>query len=109
VDGQRGFVGSFNLDPRSMQLNTEMGVLFSDAALAGQLRGLFLRSAAAETSYRLYLEDGALRWADDTPQASRVWTWEPEAGRGGARCRRHPLAAHRVPALRCQRPIRRSR
>jgi len=79
VDGQRGFVGSFNLDPRSVQLNTEMGVLFSDAALAGQLRGLFLQSAAAEMSYRLYLEDGALRWADDTPQARRVWIREPEA------------------------------
>jgi putative cardiolipin synthase len=79
VDGQRGFVGSFNLDPRSVQLNTEMGVLFSDAALAGQLRGLFLQSAAAETSYRLYLEDGALRWVDDNPEGSQVWTREPEA------------------------------
>ena len=79
VDGQRGFVGSFNLDPRSVQLNTEMGVLFSDAALAAQLRDLFLQSAAPETSYRLYLEDDALRWADDTPQASQVWTREPEA------------------------------
>lgn len=79
VDEQRGFVGSFNLDPRSVQLNTEMGVLFSDAALAGQLRGLFLQSAAAETSYRLYLEDGALRWVDDAPEGSQVWTREPEA------------------------------
>src|SRR5690606_33208058 len=34
VDDARGFVGSFNLDPRSANLNTEMGVLFDDPALA---------------------------------------------------------------------------
>jgi putative cardiolipin synthase len=55
-----------------------MGVLFTDAALAGQLRALFERSAAAQASYRLYLEDGALRWADDAEEGGRVWTREPE-------------------------------
>ena len=80
VDGARGFVGSFNLDPRSVQLNTEMGVLFTDATLAGQLRTVFLRSAAPQASYRLYLERGALRWSDDTEEGGRVWTREPEAG-----------------------------
>jgi len=80
VDGRRGFVGSFNLDPRSVQLNTEMGVLFTNATLAGQLRALFERSAAPQASYRLYLEDGALRWADDAEEGGRVWTREPEAG-----------------------------
>jgi putative cardiolipin synthase len=80
VDGQRGFVGSFNLDPRSAQLNTEMGVLFNDVTLARQLRALFHRLASPQTSYRLYLENDALRWADDTEGRGRVWSRDPEAG-----------------------------
>lgn len=80
VDGQRGFVGSFNLDPRSAQLNTEMGVLFADATLAARLRDLFLRSASAEASYRLLLVEGGIRWADESRDAATVWTREPEVG-----------------------------
>ena len=30
-DGRIGFIGSYNLDPRSRKLNTEMGVLFNCA------------------------------------------------------------------------------
>ncbi len=78
VDERRGFVGSFNLDPRSVQLNTEMGVLFADALLVGRLRALFERSAAPSASYRLRLEDGALRWEDDSRQGGSAWTHEPE-------------------------------
>jgi putative cardiolipin synthase len=80
VDGQRGFVGSFNLDPRSAQLNTEMGVLFNDAALAADMRELFLHSTASDTSYRLLLDNGALRWSDATEEPTKVWTHDPEAG-----------------------------
>ena len=80
VDGRRGFVGSFNLDPRSIQLNTEMGVLFDDVQLGGQLRALFERSSAPQASYRVYLENGTLRWADAAEVGGRVWAREPEAG-----------------------------
>lgn len=80
VDGERGFVGSFNLDPRSAQLNTEMGVLFNDPALAADMRALFLHSTASDTSYRLFLADGALRWSDATEEPAKVWTHDPEAG-----------------------------
>ena len=36
VDDARGFIGSFNLDPRSADLNTEMGVLFDDPRIAAR-------------------------------------------------------------------------
>ena len=36
ADRQRIFVGSFNLDPRSARLNTEMGVVLDSAPLASQ-------------------------------------------------------------------------
>jgi putative cardiolipin synthase len=37
VDGTKIFVGSFNFDPRSARLNTELGVVIESAALAGRL------------------------------------------------------------------------
>ena len=37
VDGARIFVGSFNFDPRSAQLNTEMGFVIDSPALAVQI------------------------------------------------------------------------
>jgi phosphatidylserine/phosphatidylglycerophosphate/cardiolipin synthase-like enzyme len=34
VDGQRGYVGSYNLDPRSENLNMELGVIYDSSTLA---------------------------------------------------------------------------
>jgi phosphatidylserine/phosphatidylglycerophosphate/cardiolipin synthase-like enzyme len=38
VDGSIAFVGSYNLDPRSENLNTEVGLLIDDEAFAAELR-----------------------------------------------------------------------
>jgi putative cardiolipin synthase len=35
VDGKVAFIGTYNLDPRSQNLNTEVGVVIRDAGLAG--------------------------------------------------------------------------
>ncbi|GAB2515210.1 phospholipase D family protein [Lysobacter humi (ex Lee et al. 2017)] len=65
VDDRRGFVGSFNFDPRSIALNTEMGVLFDDPAIARSVRDEFLRLAGPDASYWLHRgRDGGLRWLD---------------------------------------------
>lgn len=37
VDGERVFIGSFNFDPRSVMLNTEMGVVIDSPKLAREL------------------------------------------------------------------------
>jgi len=37
VDGRVAYVGTFNLDPRSENLNTEVGVIIRDAAVAGAI------------------------------------------------------------------------
>jgi putative cardiolipin synthase len=37
IDGETLFVGTFNLDPRSAHLNTEVGVHITDKALATQV------------------------------------------------------------------------
>lgn len=80
VDGLHGFVGSFNIDPRSAQLNTEMGVLFSDEELAGRLRRMFLRFSGPEASYRLQNGGDGLRWIDGEGPGARTWTHDPETG-----------------------------
>ncbi len=62
VDGRWGFVGSFNLDPRSKSINTEMGILFDDKTLSAELRRLFDRQAAPDFSFRVTLSNGRLAW-----------------------------------------------
>ncbi|WP_218569449.1 phospholipase D family protein [Pseudomonas sp. Hp2] len=80
IDGREGFVGSFNLDPRSMNLNTEMGLLFESREAAAELEALYRAKTSARLSYRLALEHGELRWHDDAASPPRTWTREPEAG-----------------------------
>lgn len=82
VDDRRGFVGSFNLDPRSAYLNTEMGVLFDDPVLGAQLRAEYLRLASPQHSWWLALgEDDQLRWLERQPPPHWVDS-EPGSGVG---------------------------
>lgn len=79
VDDRRGFVGSFNLDPRSAYLNTEMGVLFDDPFLAAGLREEYLRLASPAQSYWVYQDPyGQLRWLDRDRHPPQVHQTEPE-------------------------------
>ncbi|NUO75940.1 MAG: phospholipase D family protein [Lysobacter sp.] len=81
VDGRRGFVGSFNLDPRSAELNTEMGVLFDDAELGASVRREYERLIVPALSYRLLRDDdGRLVWLDETSRPPLKLDREPDAG-----------------------------
>jgi len=75
VDGQRGFIGSFNFDPRSASLNTEMGVLFDHAGLGREMQSVFAEETEATHSYRVVLRNGATLWHDD----SGIVDHEPDA------------------------------
>lgn len=69
VDGRRGFVGSFNLDPRSANLNTEMGVVFDDPVLGARLQAEFAYLADPDRSYRVSQDsNGKLLWTDGDNQ-----------------------------------------
>ena len=82
VDDARGFVGSFNLDPRSADLNTEMGVLFDDPAIGRALRDEYLRLAGPTLSYWVYrTSDGAVHWLDRGAQPPAVLVDEPDTTR----------------------------
>ena len=69
VDNRTGFIGSFNFDPRSISLNTEMGVLFDHTELAAEVEREFLTHIGPSHAYRLSIENGALQWngAPDSP------------------------------------------
>jgi len=66
-DDETSFVGSFNLDPRSVSLNCEQGVFATDPALAAELMAMFSRVSAGEVSWRVdHDPQGKLRWSDGT-------------------------------------------
>ena len=79
ADGAHGFIGSFNLDPRSINLNPEMGLQFDSPGAAAELDRLYAAKTSAQTSYRLELADGQLRWHDPEGTPPQVWEREPRA------------------------------
>lgn len=76
IDRERVFVGSFNLDPRSARLNTEMGLVIHHDLLAQQMQRR-LQQEATQSAYHVYLHKGSLHWRD--PQTQTSSRHEPEA------------------------------
>lgn len=80
VDDGPVFVGSFNFDHRSVNLNTEMGVLVRHHPLARLMRRQHRWLAHGARSWRLRLEEGRLVWDDgNTVHRGRA---EPAASLG---------------------------
>lgn len=77
-DREKLFVGSVNLDPRSIVLNTEAGVLVHQPTLANALVDLFSQWTTTNFAFEVTLDEhDQLRWqADD-----EVWDSEPNASR----------------------------
>ena len=64
VDRARVFVGSFNFDPRSVELNTEMGLLIDSPVLASMV-GSVLDARIPLRAYEVRLSpEGKLYWID---------------------------------------------
>jgi putative cardiolipin synthase len=62
VDRRSLFVGSLNLDPRSVNLNTEMGLAIESEALC-RLFGERFEAGIAEVAWRVELDAGRLVWS----------------------------------------------
>jgi putative cardiolipin synthase len=56
IDDKVIYIGTFNLDPRSANLNTEVGVLITNEELAHQLTASIERDIRPENSWRTTLE-----------------------------------------------------
>ena len=64
MDGERVFVGSFNFDPRSANLNTELGFVIKSRRLAGDMNAALERFAAVR-AYEVRLSGaGELFWIE---------------------------------------------
>lgn len=63
VDGERIFVGSFNFDPRSTTLNTEMGLLIESKTMAEALHSAFDKGLVG-LAWKVALQDGKTVWSD---------------------------------------------
>lgn len=59
VDGHTTFIGSMNLDPRSALVNTEMGLIVDNVALAKAVTDFFALATRPENSFELQLERGS--------------------------------------------------
>ncbi|WP_051305019.1 phospholipase D family protein [Chitinilyticum litopenaei] len=76
LDRRYVFIGSLNFDPRSVAINTEIGVIFDNAELAARLGERFERLLAQE-SYALETRRTGLRWRDLS--GVRNWQHEPHS------------------------------
>mgnify|MGYP001814845023 FL=1 len=65
-DDDLTFVGSANLDPRSLQLNTEMGLLIESASFNAELRSLLEPDFSLKNAWQVSLsDDGEMIWTSD--------------------------------------------
>ncbi len=82
VDRRTIFVGSLNFDPRSIVINTEMG-LFIESDDIGERFARLVMESVEQVSYRVELDDrGKLRWVYDQGGEREVTDREPEASWG---------------------------
>ena len=80
IDRRHVFVGSFNWDPRSGFLNTEIG-LFIDSPALGEWAAETFAKRLPEHSYRVRITaDDELERVEKTADGERVWDEEPETG-----------------------------
>jgi len=77
VDRHDVFIGSFNFDPRSANINTELGVIIHSSELAeNMLAGIDLK--IRDNAYEVFLnEKGKLRWREFNGEEVTIHDKEP--------------------------------
>ena len=84
IDREQVFIGSLNLDPRSIVENTEIGILLESPDIASRL-GDWFEQIARKGAFRLVLEKDAdgkeeLRWYRERDGRTSIYTTEPNTG-----------------------------
>ncbi len=71
-DRKRCFVGSLNLDPRALKINTENGLYIHSPGLSKQLAEHFDELMSPENAWRVYLDEkNKIRWESISGKVSR--------------------------------------
>ena len=74
------FIGSYNLDPRSADINTEAGLYVESPALAAQVVAWMDEGVRPENSYRVLLDkNGKLTWVTRDDGQEVVYHHDPES------------------------------
>ncbi len=80
LDRRKVFVGSLNLDPRSVDINTEIGILFDNPEL-GHLVAERIEETMREDCYRISIDDdGNLTWTGQENGQKVRYESDPHAG-----------------------------
>lgn len=80
LDRRKVFVGSLNLDPRSVDINTEIGILFDNPEL-GRLVAERIDETMRTDCYRISIDDdGNLTWTGQESGQEVRYENEPHAG-----------------------------
>ena len=79
VDGKKTFIGSFNFDPRSVNLNTESGVMIESEAMTREFMQAVEDNVKVK-AYELFLDaDDKLRWRTLENGQETIYRNEPES------------------------------
>lgn len=85
IDRQVVYIGSFNMDPRSTHLNTEIGLVIESPSLAQAVAALIERDMAPHNSWRLELTaEGRMEWVTRREGRLVRVAAEPDIGVGAA-------------------------
>ena len=80
-DRRRFFIGSWNYDQRSLNINTEMGLLIDNTTLAADMARRFDAMTAPGAAYRVFLEsDSRLVWETEVNSQPVQLFKEPSRG-----------------------------
>jgi cardiolipin synthase C len=87
IDGQRAFVGSMNFDQRSLDINTEIGVIIDSPQIAREIAARFQAIAQPANSYRLSLDASratgpSIQWMTEVDGKAVVFDTDPDVDAG---------------------------
>lgn len=78
LDDKQVFIGSFNFDPRSSNLNTEIGVILDSKPLANAVHSTMDQNLR-KYAYKLVLDSNdKINWKYQTPSGEQTLTKEPK-------------------------------
>jgi len=80
VDRRDIMVGSFNLDPRSLTLNTEMMLVIHSPELAEKVAVMFEKAISPSSSFHVVMHDKELEWVATEKGEEVRYDSEPKAG-----------------------------
>ena len=87
IDGERAFVGSMNFDQRSLDINTEIGIILDSPQIAREITTRFNAIVQPANSYRLELKanpggGNAIEWVTEVDGKRVSFATEPDVDAG---------------------------